>query len=187
MSEEKPALKNPMKIGPLIGIFFMFCLANGCYSNHIKDHKQNINIPLLQEMIADQTTTVAYINPSVKEITVEVMHIPVKYYEVTYKYHVPGRSDYNGKATLSEPPAKAEMTVYYSKTRPSYSVFEPEKELKKVKSESTSNSNLYWSIGWLVLAFGSLALYIAEARTYYKAKKAIRDAEEEAYQRATNY
>jgi len=187
MSQERPTLKNPIKIGPIIGIVIIIIIGNGCYSSHRERQKETRYIPLLQEMLKDNTVAVAKVDPVYKEVTMKVMGVPMKHYEVTYTYMVNGGGPYNGSRYLYEPPASAEMPLYYAKSDPSYSSFEPEEDIKRIKEKAASNSNLYWGIGWYAVAFLALVGYLSEARNYLKAKKAIRDAEEAAYQRATNY
>jgi hypothetical protein len=79
------------------------------------------------------------------------------------------------------------MPLHYAKSDLFYSFFEPQEGIKRITEKAASNSNLYWSIGWFAVAVLALLGYISESRSYLKAKKAIRDAEKAAYQRATNY
>ncbi|SDF76918.1 hypothetical protein [Chitinophaga filiformis] len=187
MSQERPTLKNPIKIGPIIGIVILLVIANGCYSSH-RERKNEIKyIPLLEAMMKDNTVAVAKVDPTYKEVTIKVMGLPMKHYEVTYTYDVNGGGPYKGERTLSSPPTSAEMPLYYAKSDPSYSSFEPQEDIKRITERSSSNSNLYWCIGLYVVAVLALFGYISEALNYLKAKKAIRDAENAAYQKATNY
>jgi len=187
MSQERPTLKNPIKIGPIIGIVFILFVANGCYSCHRERQNETKYIPVLKAMMKDNTVAVATVDPTYKEVTIKVMGVPMKHYEVTYTYEVNGGGPYHGERTLSAPPTSAEMPLYYAKSDPSYSSFEPEEDIKRITEKASSNSNLYWGIGWLVVAMLALLGYISEARSYVKARRAIRAAEEASYQRATNY
>ncbi|SHN33871.1 hypothetical protein [Chitinophaga sp. CF418] len=187
MSQERPTLKNPIKIGPIIGIVFIIFIANGCYSSHRERQKETKYIPVLKAMMEDNTVAVAKVDPVYKEVSIKVMGVPMKHYEVTYTYKVNGQGPYNGERTLSAPPTSAEMPLYYAKSDPSYSSFEPQEDIKRITEKASSNSNLYWSIGWWVIAFLATFGYLSEAWNYLKAKKAIRDAENAAYHKATNY
>ncbi len=187
MSEEKPVLKNPIQFAPTIGIVVLFCLASGCYSSYKDRHKETKYLPLLKEMITDKTVTIAKVDPTYKEVTVKIMRVPIKHYEVNYTYRVNGSMPYSGKRILSAPPSTAEMPLYYAKSDRSYSSFEPEADIRRIEEAASSKSSLYWSIGWLVFAVMSLLGYLSEIRAYLRAKKANRDAEEAAYQQATNY
>ncbi|RAJ77278.1 hypothetical protein CLV59_10744 [Chitinophaga dinghuensis] len=182
---EKPVLENPIKIGPIIGLIVFFSLARGCYSSHKSDHAESGHVPLLKQMLVDKSATIAKINPSYKEVTVKIMHVPMKHYEVSYTYWADGA--HSGTRTLSEPPTSLEMPIYYAKSDPDVSSFDPEADIKKIQSDASSNSNLYWSIGWATFGVLGLLGWISEIRKYRKAKKAIKDAEETAYQKAVNY
>lgn len=186
MSEQTPALKNPIKIGPVIGIIILFVIAKGCYSSHKEGKEEARYIPVLEQMMKENTVAVAKVDPTYKEVSIKVMGVPIKHYEVTYTYWVDGRP-YNGKRSLSTPPASAEMPLYYASADNAYSSFEPQLDIKRINEAVSSNSNLYWSIGWLAFAVLALFGYISEAKTYLKAKKARREAEERAYQQATTY
>jgi len=187
MSQQQPTLKNPIKIGPIIGILIMMVIANGCFSSHREKQNETKYIPVLKAMMTDNTVAVAKVDPTYKEVSMKIMGIPVKHYEVTYTYEVNGGGPYNGTRTLSNPPTSAEMPLYYAKSDPSYSSFEPEEDIKRITEKAASNSNLYWAIGWFVVAVLALLGYLSEARAYLRAKKAIRDRENAAYQQATNY
>lgn len=185
MTQQLP--ENPFKLAPLISVIVMMFFANGCYSSYKERRDELKYIPLLEAMMKDNTVAVAKVNPAYKEVSMKIMGVPVKYYEVTYSYEANGGGPYNGERSLSSPPTSAEMPLYYSKFDPSYSSFEPELDIKRIKEAASSKSKLYWSIGWLVLSLLVAGHFVVEAKAYLKARKAKKDAEEAAYNSATTY
>ncbi|KAA2242663.1 hypothetical protein F0L74_09025 [Chitinophaga agrisoli] len=165
----------------------MFSLASGCYSSYKDGRAETRYLPLLKDMIKDNSVAIANVDPQYKEVTIKILGVPVKHYEVNYTYQVNGSGPYSGIRALSTQPTSAEMPLYYAKSDYSYSSFEPEEDIKRITAAASSRSRLYWSIGWLVIAVASTYGYVSEAMAYLKAKKAIKDAEEEAYRRATTY
>jgi hypothetical protein len=183
----QPVPYNPSKIAPLITIFVMLFLARGCYSSYNDRLNENKKIPLLEAMMKDNTVTIAKVDPVYKEVTMKIMGIPTKSYEVNYTYEVNGGGPYKGKRTFSSPPTSIEMPLYYSKSEPSYSSFEPEVDIKRIQEKESSKSNLYCCIGFVLLAVIVAAHYVIEARAYVNARRAMIAAEEAARRNAGNH
>ncbi|MBW8684751.1 hypothetical protein [Chitinophaga rhizophila] len=182
----QPTVKNPFKIAPIISVALMLFFANGCFSSYKDRQKEMRHLPLLEAMMKDNTVAIATVNPGYKEVTMKIMGVPIKYYEVTYSYQLNGGGPYNGERILSSPPATTEMPLYYAKSEPSYSSFEPELDIKRIKEAAASTSKLYWSIGWVVLSLMVAIQFVAEIVTFFKERKAV-IAAEEAYRQSTHY
>ncbi len=60
---------------------------------------------------------------------------------------------YEGQHTFSGSlPESSVLSVYYLKDDPNFNCVNPQDSLKSEKEKNTSKSDLYWGIGWGVLA-----------------------------------
>jgi len=125
-----------------------------CAADYIKGG-DNKAISNYEKMIFDKSITTAEFYPQYKEITVKVMKMPVKSYELRYHFNISGRK-YEGSHTQTELPNGSQLQVYYLKEDPNFNSIYPETAMKAEKEKNSSKKNLYWAIGWGFLGFLSI-------------------------------
>jgi hypothetical protein len=138
----------------VLGVLLFSFLAKGCFSDYKKGGDKN-TIQNCEKIIADNSFVVGEFNESYTEQTIKIMRIPTKTYIFSYKYEVEGKV-YNGSHTFTTLPESDTTKVYYLKTNPNVKFLDPIDVLNKEKEKNSSNSALYWGIGWSVLALGAL-------------------------------
>ena len=132
-----------------------------CTTEYIKGG-DNKAISNYEKMIFDNSTAEAELYPEYKETTIKIAGIPMKSYDFRYHFEVDGRK-YEGEHTFNvDLPKSNLLKVYYLKGDPDFNVQDPKAELKTEKEKNTSNSSLYWGIGWGVFGLMTLFSLISE-------------------------
>jgi hypothetical protein len=151
----------------IVGIVvFLLCttFCKQCTTTYIKGGDNKL-ISNYEKMIFDQSTIYAELYPEYKEHTITVMRVPMKSYEFRYHFELNGEK-YEGSHTYqSSIPKTTLLKVYYLKDDPNFNCVNPEDLLKVEKEKNASNSNLYWGIGWGVLALVSLFGLLSKEKT----------------------
>ncbi len=137
----------------IIGIaMFAVCafFSQQCTRTYLKGG-DNKAISNYEKMLFDKSVVDAELYPEYKEITVKVMKVPIKTYEFRYYFELNGKK-YEGQNTFqAELPKSDVIPVYYLKDDPNFNCVDPTSLLKTEKEKNSSNSDLYWGIGWGIL------------------------------------
>ncbi|WPO80863.1 hypothetical protein [Flavobacterium sp. KACC 22761] len=139
------------KIGGIVILIVAIACCKQCTSEYIKGG-DNKAISNYEKMIFDKSTAIAELYPEYKETTVKIAHVPIKTYEFRYHFEVDGNK-YEGEHTFStDLPKSNTLKIYYLKDDPNFNLQDPQAKLDSEKEKNTSNSSLYWAIGWGVFA-----------------------------------
>lgn len=157
------------KIYSIVAIILFFVLSKSCISDYMKGG-DNRAISNYEKMLFDNSTTLAELYPEYKEVTVKIMGAPVKHYEFRYKFYV-DNMEYEGGHSFDNIPKTSFVKIYYLKKDPHFNCVNPDEKLKIEKQKNSSKNDLYWGIGWGVLFFLSLLMFIKEL----KKKKSTED------------
>lgn len=133
---------------------FMLFMSKTCSDMH-NEGGNNKAISNYKKMIFDNSSTIAEYYPEYKETSIKVMGVPMKSYDFRYFFTV-NHVKYEGERVLHNLPKENLFHVFYLKNDPNFNTATPKEDLKHEQEKNSSNSNLYWSIGWGVL--GSLIL-----------------------------
>jgi hypothetical protein len=145
-----------------VTIVVLLALSKGCISDYTKGG-DNKAISNYEKMLFDSTIATARLDPEYKEVTVTIMHVPIKSYEFRYKFYV-GTESYEGGITYTKLPTKITLPVYYLKDDPNFNSSNPEGALATEKAKNTSRAPLYWGIAWGLLGILLLPGFISELR-----------------------
>lgn len=143
----KDAFEKLVQLG-IIALLFFCCQT--CSSDYIKGG-DNKAIADYQKMIKDNSSTTAFYDPIYKETTIKIAKIPVKSYEFKYHFTVEG-TVYDGEITHTKLPTSSEFKVFYLKGNPAINTLDPQGALASETEKNSSKSDLYWAIGWGILA-----------------------------------
>jgi hypothetical protein len=154
------------KIITIVMIVFMLSMCKMCTSNYIKggDNKAIANY---KKMIFDKSTATAEYYPDYKVTSVKVMKLPIKTYTFRYHFNV-NNENFENERTLNELPTTNTFTLFYLKEDPNFNSVSPKKDLENEKSKNSSNSDLYWGIGW---GFFGIIASITTISEFYRRKK----------------
>ncbi|MTH16289.1 hypothetical protein [Flavobacterium sp. LC2016-01] len=156
-------MKLSEKIWGVVLVIIAFSCCKQCSSEYIKGG-DNKAISNYEKMIFDNSTAVAELYPEYKETTVKIAHVPIKTYEFRYHFDVNGNK-YEGQHTFStDLPKSNQLKVYYLKDDPNFNTQDPQTKLDAEKEKNSSNSSLYWAIGWGILGLMMLYGLISELR-----------------------
>ena len=150
------------KLFSILGIIFCFSLCKTCISMHNEKGDKD-KIANYEKMIATDSKTMAELESEYKETTVKIAKIPVKSYDFNYNFKVNDR-EFKGSYTTFELPKTTSIEVYYLPENPAVNCLNPQKLLATELEEKSSNSNLYWGIGWGLLAIANVYLVIMDFR-----------------------
>jgi hypothetical protein len=154
-----------------VTIVVLLALSKGCISDYAKGG-DNKAISNYEKMLFDSTVATASLEPDYKEVTVTIMHAPVKSYEFRYTFEV-GTESYGGGITYSKLPTKTTLPVYYLKDDPNFNSTDPANALAAEKAKNTSTAPLYWGIGWGILGTLMLLAFVGELRQPKPAEKRV--------------
>ncbi|MFD2941427.1 hypothetical protein [Flavobacterium notoginsengisoli] len=164
------------KFGSIVVLLIaVFCCKN-CAGEYIKGG-DNKAISNYEKMIFDNSTVQAELYNEYKETTIKIAGIPMKTYKFRYHFDIDG-NNYEGEHTFNtDLPKTNKLTVYYLKTDPNFNLVDPKGELKKEKGKNTSNSSLYWAIGWGIFSLMGLLSVIDQFKKKPEAETEIEPAE----------
>lgn len=151
----------------IIALLFVCCQT--CTNDYIKggDKKAIANY---QTMIKDNSSTTAEYDPMYEETTIKIAKVPVKTYDFKYHFSIDNQT-YTGEITLTKLPTSNQLKVFYLKTNPNINTLDPQGALQIEKEKNSSNSNLYWAIGWGILAVLMLIGFISNIKEIINNKK----------------
>lgn len=144
-------------------VILIICIAccKQCTSEYIKGG-DNKAISNYEKMLFDNSTIEAELYPEYKQTTIKIAGLPIKSYDFRYHFDLDGIK-YEGKHTFSvELPKSSKLKVYYLKDDPNFNTQNPKSELETEKEKNSSNSSLYWGIGWGVFGLMTLFSLISE-------------------------
>jgi hypothetical protein len=145
-----------------VTIVVLLALSKGCISDYVKGG-DNKAISNYEKMLFDSTVATARLQSEYKEVTVTIMHAPIKSYEFRYKFYV-GTESYEGGITYTKLPTKITLPVFYLKDDPNFNSPDPAGALATEKAKNTSKAPLYWGIAWGLLGTLMLLGFISELR-----------------------
>jgi hypothetical protein len=143
----------------IIGTLLFGALAKGCFSDYKKGGNRT-TIQNCEKILADNSFAIAEYDESYTEQTIKIMRIPTKTYMFTYKFDVDGKI-YNGGNTFTSLPTSDTVRVFYLKNNPNINYIDPTSTLKSEKEKDSSNGDLYWGIGWSLMALIMLASLVS--------------------------
>ncbi len=143
----------------IVGVLLFGALAKGCFSDYKKGGNKT-TIQNCEKILADNSFATAQYNDAYTEQTIKIMKIPTKTYLFTYKFDLDGKT-YGGGNTLTSLPTTDTVKVFYLKSNPSVNYLNPESTLKAEKEKNSSNKDLYWGIGWSILALLMLSSLVS--------------------------
>lgn len=154
----------------VIAVTICFVCCKSCVSDYIKGGDKTA-IARYEKMLADSSVITATLQDQYTEVTVKIMKVPVKTYKFKYDYVVDGHK-YTGEHMYTTLPDDPEQDIYYLTSDPSFSSFDPKKELAAEKEKNSAKGPLYWGIGWGI--FGVLIIFgfISELKEKRTAKVA---------------
>jgi hypothetical protein len=144
-------------------IILLICIVccKQCTTEYIKGG-DNKAISNYEKMLFDNSTVEAELYPEYKQTTIKIAGIPMKSYDFRYHFNVDG-NEYEGKHTFNaDLPKSNTLKIYYLKTDPNFNTQNPQSKLEAEKEKNSSNSSLYWAIGWGVFGILSLLGLISE-------------------------
>jgi hypothetical protein len=134
----------------IIGTLLFGALAKGCFSDYKKGGNK-VTIQNCEKILAENSFAIAQYDETYTEHTIKIMRIPTKTYQFTYKFEVDGKI-YSGGNTFTSLPTSDTAKVFYLKSNPNVNYFDPASTLKTEKEKDSSNGDLYWGIGWCIMA-----------------------------------
>jgi len=164
------------KIVGIVLLILAISCCKQCTSEYIKGG-DNKAISNYEKMLFDNSTVNAELYPEYKETTIKIAGIPMKTYEFRYHFEIDG-SQYEGKHTFNtDLPKSNQLKVYYLKTDPNFNMQDPKSALETEKEKNSSNSSLYWAIGWGIFALMALFGVIDEFKKKKEPEAEIEAAE----------
>ncbi|WP_286969690.1 hypothetical protein [Flavobacterium sp. UBA4854] len=159
----------------LVLFIAVFCCKN-CSTEYIKGG-DNKAISNYEKMLFDNSTIQAELYDEYKETTIKIAGIPMKTYKFRYHFDLNGNT-YEGEHTFDvDLPKSNKLTVYYLKGDPDFNLANPKSELAKEKEKNSSNSSLYWAIGWGIFSLMALFGVINEFKKKPESETEIETAE----------
>ena len=144
-------------------VILIICISccKQCTSEYIEGG-DNKAISNYEKMLFDNSAIEAELYPEYKQTTIKIAGLPIKSYDFRYHFDLDGIK-YEGKHTFSaELPKSSKLKVYYLKDDPNFNTQNPKSELETEKEKNSSNSSLYWGIGWGVFGLMTLFSLISE-------------------------
>lgn len=163
-------------IGLFWGLVYL-ALGWGFTNDHFSDDlKRQLNqkIVNLEKLTKTPQKTSAQLDSVYREITVEILHVPVTHYETKYFFDVNNRV-YEGLSVTATKPSGPTIEVSYLVDNPAINAVNPAAELEESKEKRSSNFGLY--IGVFLLLVGSINLY-SFVKNYRAGKKAKSEAQQ---------
>lgn len=149
------------KIISIVILVLSITCCKQCTSEYIKGG-DNKAISNYEKMLFDNSTIEAELYPEYKQTTIKIAGLPLKSYDFRYHFDLEGIK-YEGKHTFNTNlPKSNRLKVYYLKNDPNFNTQNPKSELETEKEKNSSNSNLYWGIGWGVFSILTLLGVINE-------------------------
>lgn len=158
-----------LKITKLLLILVLFTLCKSCTEDYINGPDKG-HIADLEKIIADNTVTEAEYFNEYTEKTVKILKVPVKTYVFDYSFTV-NNQVYKGTRSLKELPEYTNFPIYYLFEDPEVNTPTPEEDLKLELEKVSSKSNLYWAIGWAVIALFFTFSLIKDMKTTLQKNK----------------
>jgi hypothetical protein len=144
------------KFFSILVLFIAIFSCKQCTSEYIKGG-DNKAISNYEKMLFDNSTAEAELYPEYKQTTIKIAGLPIKSYEFRYHFDLNGNK-YEGQHTFNtDLPKSNKLKVYYLKDDPNFNLVNPKTELETEKEKNSSNSDLYWAIGWGI--FSLMALF----------------------------
>jgi hypothetical protein len=145
--------------------------------NLIRDHFNNDLEKQLDEKIENFEKLVkkpvkigAFLDSVYKETTVEIMKVPIKFYETKYFFQVDNKT-YQGVYAPKEKPTIPFIEVSYLAENPNINNVDPQKELENLRGAKGSNFGLYAGIILLLLGVSMIYSSVKGIKAEKKAKE----------------
>lgn len=122
----------------------------------------------LEGLVSSGEETLGILNSEYKEKTIKIAKLPIKTYEVSYRFMVEGK-EYSGTKTLRDKPTEPTIQVRYLPSNPTINAATPEEELAFLKESKDSAARLL--IG-LVLTIIGLGLGFLRYKAFQKSRTA---------------
>jgi hypothetical protein len=139
----------------LIGAFLIIA---GCINlrNHFSDKKSqelHQKIQNIESLIKSPSEAIAVLDSTYEVTTIKIMDIPTKFYKIKYFFEVNGRQ-YSGVTEKFQPEKITVLPlikIKYLAEDPYINSNDPVAELRKLKDEKSSNMDLYFGLGLLLI------------------------------------
>jgi hypothetical protein len=164
------------KIFGIVLVLIAFSCCKQCTSEYVKGG-DNKAISNYEKMLFDDSVVEAELYPDYKQTTIKIAGLPMKSYEFRYHFEIDGNK-YEGEHTFNTDLPKSNLLkVYYLKSDPNFNMQNPKSELEKEKEKNSSNSSLYWAIGWGILGIIMLIGLIDEFKKKEEPETKVEAAE----------